>query len=139
MNNLRVTDHPKIVVVDDDPEILKLITMLLRRMDAEAITFYKPDTALQHLAEHTADLIIVDLMMPVVNGFELIQHIRQQNRLDAVPILILSAKSDPQSIRQALDNGADGYVTKPYIASSLIDRVRSLLNAGRSPAPKTFE
>lgn len=132
MNNTQTTDRPKIVVIDDDREILKLIMMLLRRMDAEAVTFHDPDAALHHFADHTADLIIVDLMMPIVNGFELIQRIRQQNRLDAIPILILSAKTDPQSIRQALEYGADGFVTKPYIANSLVDRVRTLLSEGRS-------
>lgn len=135
MNNTQATDHPRIVVVDDDREILKLIMMLLRRLDAEVTSFHDPNAALSHFETHTADLIIVDLMMPVVNGFELIQHLRRHKQLDAVPILILSAKTDPQSIRKALDCGADGFVTKPYIASNLVDRVRALLGEGRTQNP----
>jgi DNA-binding response OmpR family regulator len=53
---------------------------------------------------------------------------------DPMAVLILSAKADPNTIRYALDNGADGYVTKPYLASNLIDRVRTLLSADRTPS-----
>jgi DNA-binding response OmpR family regulator len=122
---------PTIVVVDDDPELLKLITMLLRRIGAEAITFYTGREALQYLQHETPDLIILDLMMPEVDGFEVLAQVRADSRFEDVPVLILSAKVDPNTIRQGLAKGADGYVTKPYIANSLIDRVRLLLSVGR--------
>jgi DNA-binding response OmpR family regulator len=127
---------PIIVAIDDDPELLTLIAMLLRRIGAEAKTFYDSRAALQYLKNETPDLIILDLMLPDVDGFEILRQVRAHKRFDAVPILILSAKADPSSIRRGLDNGADGYVTKPYIANSLIDRVRLLLSAGRQPLPR---
>lgn len=122
---------PHVIVVDDDPELLKLISMLLRRIGADATTFINGQEILDYLADHVPDLIVLDLMLPDIDGFEILQRIRTQRQLDEVPVLILSAKADPNSIRRGLDLGADGYVTKPYIANSLIDRVRLLLSVGR--------
>jgi DNA-binding response OmpR family regulator len=123
------------MAVDDDYELLRLIIMLLRRIGAEATTFSEGHTALQYLETEVPDLIILDLMLPGVDGFEILRHIRSQPRFDQTPVLILSAKADPTTIRRGLENGADGYVTKPYIANSLIDRVRLLLNSGRQTSP----
>jgi DNA-binding response OmpR family regulator len=123
------------MAVDDDYELLRLIIMLLRRIGAEATTFSEGHTALQYLETEVPDLIILDLMLPGVDGFEILRHIRSQPRFDQTPVLILSAKADPTTIRRGLENGADGYVTKPYIANSLIDRVRLLLNSGRQASP----
>ncbi|MBN1565001.1 MAG: response regulator [Anaerolineae bacterium] len=129
-------EDPKIVVVDDDPEILKLITMLLRRIGATTNAFHSGQEALDYLAENTPDLIILDLMMPEVDGFDVLRHVRRQIRFNRVPVLILSAKTDPNSIREGLELGADGYVTKPYIANTLIDRVRLLLDSERQVKPQ---
>lgn len=127
---------PKIVVVDDDHEILKLITMLLRRIGAESKAFISGQEALDYLSTETPDLIVLDLMMPEVTGFDILRRVREQNRFDQVPILILSAKADAGSIREGLEQGADGYVTKPYIANTLIDRVRLLLESDRQVTPQ---
>lgn len=126
-------DHqvPNIVVVDDDLELLKLMAMLMRRIGAEAQTFLNGREALIYLKAQVPDLIVIDLMLPDVEGLEILRQIRAQSRFDAVPVLILSAKADPLTIRKGLDSGADAYITKPYIANSLIDRVRLLLSTGR--------
>jgi DNA-binding response OmpR family regulator len=123
--------EPKIAVIDDDHELLTLITMLLRRIGADSKSFADGQTALDYLETETPDLIILDLMLPDIDGFEILQKIRAEARFNKIPVLILSARADPSSIRRGLENGADGYVTKPYIANSLIDRVRLLLNIGR--------
>lgn len=130
---------PQILVVDDDIELLKLIAMLLRRIGAVSQTYFDGQEAVQYLHGHTPDLIILDLMLPEIDGFEILRQIRAQRRFDQVPVLILSAKADPNSIRRGLEEGADGYVTKPYIANSLIDRVRLLLSVGRQANPTPNE
>ena len=131
------TPAPNILVVDDDLELLKLIAMLLRRIGAESHTFYNGQEALQYLQTETPDVVVLDLMLPGIDGYEILQQIRADRRMDDVPVLILSAKADPNSIRRGLELGADGYVTKPYIANSLIDRVRLLLNVGRQARHET--
>ncbi len=131
MSEAQASHAPRIVVVDDDYELLKLIAMLLRRIGAQSRTFFDGQAALEHLKTEIPDLIILDLMLPDMDGFDVLRQIRGQSQFNAVPILILSAKADPDTIRSGLENGADGYVTKPYIANSLIDRVRLLLTTGR--------
>ena len=139
MNEDSTNAVPVIVAVDDDHEILTLIAMLLRRIGAQSKTFYDGREALNYLAKETPDLIILDLMLPDIDGFEILKRVRSETRFDHVPVLILSAKADSRDIRRGLDNGADSYVTKPYIANTLIDRVRLLLQEGRQakPAPET--
>jgi DNA-binding response OmpR family regulator len=126
---------PKILVVDDDHEILKLIAMLLRRIGAEAWTFPDGQSALQRLNQTVPDLIILDLMLPDVDGLQILQQVRAQEQFKHVPVLILSAKADPDTIRRGLDLGADGYITKPYIANTLIDKVRLMLQSERYGRP----
>ena len=126
---------PKILVVDDDHEILKLIAMLLRRIGAEAWVFEDGESALQRLNQTKPDLIILDLMLPDIDGLQILQEVRAQDRLRHVPVLILSAKADADTIREGLDLGADGYITKPYIANTLIDKVRLMLQSERHGKP----
>jgi len=128
---------PNIVAIDDDNELLKLIVMLLRRISAQVHTFSDGQSALIHLQNDIPDLVILDLMLPDISGLEILRTLRDSRRFDRVPILILSAKVDPDTIRQALDSGADSYVTKPYIANTLIGRVRLLLSQGRSNPPSS--
>lgn len=126
-----LSTSPRILVVDDDKELLKLVTMLLNRIGARTIQAKDGVRALEIIMDTTApiDMIILDLMLPDIDGLELLQRIREQSRFDSVPIIILSAKADPNSIRYGLNNGADSYITKPYIANNLIDRVKELITA----------
>jgi DNA-binding response OmpR family regulator len=123
---------PRVLIIDDDPDLLRLVAMLLRRINAETISAKDGLTGMAAVdAEPKPDLVILDLMLPDVDGFDILQRIRSRPDYNQVPVLILSAKADPTTIRQGLDRGADGYVTKPYIANSLLDRVRVLLGARR--------
>ncbi|NLX08684.1 MAG: response regulator [Chloroflexi bacterium] len=122
---------PEIVVIDDDHELLKLISLLVRRIGATAQTFADGETALTYLQTNVPDLVILDLMLPDIEGLDLLHKLRQQTQFDSMPVLILSARTDPNVVRQGLGLGADSYVTKPYIANSLIDRIQLLLSVGR--------
>ncbi len=124
---------PHVVAIDDDAELLKLLAMLLRRVGAQTTTFSYGNTALEHLAAHVPDLILLDLMLPEPNGVEILRRVRSDARLARVPILILSAKADARSMQQALELGADGFISKPYVASSLIERVKTALVQRRTP------
>ncbi|MEP0761320.1 MAG: response regulator transcription factor [Chloroflexota bacterium] len=135
MSEAQPNAAPHIAVIDDDTELLKLMVLLLRRIGARSTTIADGQEALHYLADNTPDLIILDLMLPHVNGFDILCRIRSDPRFDPVPVLVLSAKVEPRTIRDVLEAGADGYVTKPYVANSLIDRVRLLLASGRQSGP----
>ncbi len=122
---------PTVVVIDDDRDLLQLIILLLSRIDVQTVTFANGREAVHHLRTEIPDLIILDLMLPDVDGLEFLRQVRKHSRFDQVPVLILSAKADPDTIREGLDSGADAYVTKPYLANNLLDRVRMLLEQRR--------
>jgi DNA-binding response OmpR family regulator len=122
---------PRILVVDDDNELLKLVSMLLKRIGAQTVLARDGARALEIMETDPPDLVVLDLMLPDIDGLEILRRIRTQPQFNAIPVIILSAKADPESMRYGLDNGADGYVTKPYIANNLIDRVNKLLSSGR--------
>lgn len=119
------------LVVDDDEELVKLIGILLKRIGIEAVNATNGQIALDKLAIEPVDVVILDLMLPDMNGFEILRRVRAESRYVNLPILILSAKADSVSIRQGLDLGADGYITKPYVSSNLTERIQSLINNGR--------
>lgn len=119
------------LVVDDDVELVKLIEILLKRIGIEAIVASNGQVALDKLATETVDVVILDLMLPDMNGFEILRRVRGLSQYDNTPILILSAKADAVSIREGLDLGADGYITKPYVGSNLTERIQSLISNGR--------
>jgi DNA-binding response OmpR family regulator len=113
-----------ILVIDDDQQILNLVETLFQQEGARVITSLDPEAALRLLYRHQPDLVIVDLMMPVMNGLELARRIRE---LSAVPIMMLTAVSSDQETVRALRIGCDDYVTKPFMPNVLIARAKVLL------------
>ena len=117
-----------VLIVDDDEELLKLVALLLKRINVESVGCKNGAVAIDLIENgEQIDMVILDLMLPDMHGFDVLRHIRTLPQLDGIPVLILSAKADPNTIRMCLDNGADGYVTKPYLANTLISRVQTLL------------
>lgn len=130
------SNRKRILVVDDDPELLQLVRVLLSRIGVEVITVENAAAAARALrTPPLPDLLILDLMLPDVSGIDFLRQMRSKTAFDGVPVLVLSAIIDPNHIRQALDAGADRYLTKPYIANNLLSVVQEILRTGRR-APK---
>lgn len=121
----------RILVIDDEPGLLVLLTKMLARIGAETKTAQNGAEGMTLLEAESFDLLILDLMLPDIDGFEILSQIRQNQRYDEMPVLILSAKADPDTISEGLELGADGYLTKPYLPNTLTGRVRTLLAQGR--------
>ena len=121
----------KVLVVDDDPGILRLISANLRARGYEAPTFSSGTPALEYLYGESPDLIILDIVLPGVDGMELVRRIRG---LSGVPIMMVSGKEEVDTKLEALDLGADDYLTKPFSVEELLARVRAIL---RRSAPAT--
>lgn len=129
---------PQILVVSSSGETFTLIDHLLQGIGVRPIWVRDGTTALALLDEALVpSLVILDMALPNVDGFELLANLRKIARMDSVPVLILPEVADPDVIRRGLDSGADAYVTKPYLTHSLLDRVRVLVAAGRKPRPRT--
>ena len=114
----------RVLVVDDEPPIRKLLRMGLTTQGYQIIEAPNGKTALELLGE-SPDLIILDLGLPDMQGHELLRTIRSRN--DSVPIVVLSSRGDEAGKVQALDYGADDYVTKPFGMDELLARMRTAL------------
>ena len=116
--------RPRVLVVDDEPETVKYVSANLRARGYDVLTAEDGRAALKVFNESVVDLIILDIMMPGPNGFEVCQAIR---RGSDVPIIMLSARGQERDIVRALDLGADDYLTKPFGVEEMLARVRALL------------
>ena len=114
----------RVLVVDDEPPIRKLLRMGLGTQGYEILEAPNGKTALE-LAAADPDLIILDLGLPDIQGLELLRMLRSQN--ERVPIVVLSSRGDEAAKVQALDHGADDYVTKPFGMDELLARMRAAL------------
>ncbi|MBN1428920.1 MAG: response regulator [Anaerolineae bacterium] len=119
------------LVIDDDPSLQTLVGMLLGRVGIQITSAETAVEGIRLLNEEDFDIMILDLMLPDMDGLELLAALRQDDRFDNLPVLILSARVDPEAISKALESGADGYLTKPYLPHSLTQRVMSILSQGR--------
>ena len=122
----------KILLVDDDPDILEIISYSLEN---EGYSVYKAINGLQaiEIAEKvTPDLIIMDLMMPEMNGVEACEQIRKSTKLNNVIITFLSARSEDFSQIAGFDAGADDYITKPIRPKVLLSKIKALLRRNKS-------
>jgi two-component system, OmpR family, KDP operon response regulator KdpE len=114
----------KVLVIDDEPPIRKLLRMGLTTQGYEILEATNGKTALEQLAQNPA-LIILDLGLPDIQGHELLRVIRSRN--EAVPVVVLSSRGDEAGKVQALDLGADDYLTKPFGMDELLARLRAAL------------
>lgn len=115
---------PKILVVDDDKEIAQAISKLLQKEGLETILAYNGMEALEKVMEEEISLIILDVMMPKLDGLQATMKIREKKNL---PIIILSAKGEDSDKILGLSMGADDYITKPYNPMELVARVNAQL------------
>ena len=113
----------KILVADDDPQILTALRILLRAHGYDVIVARDGKAALDAAAHEHPDLVMLDLGMPGLSGVQVIRAIRGWS---AVPILVVSGRTESYEKVAALDTGADDYVTKPFLADELMARIRVL-------------
>jgi len=130
--------QPSILLVDDDARLREIVSMALRAEGYRVDVAASAEEARSALERDDPDLLILDVMLPGEDGFELSRHIRTTS---PVPILMLTAKTDTVDVVVGLESGADDYVTKPFDTKVLVARIRALLRRARSPdrdLPKTI-
>ena len=134
-----VAERRNILVVDDEPQITRVLKTTLSSQGYAIRTASDGDEAVQVMKEWTPDLLITDLRMPHMNGLELCRYVRAKSPL---PIIVLSVKGEEKIKVDALDAGADDYVTKPFSVNELLARVRAALRrvaAGQQPTSEVIE
>ena len=120
----------KILIADDEPNIVMSLEFLMEQSGYEVAIARDGEEALRQMALFAPDLVLLDVMMPLRNGYEVCQSIRENAAWDRVKIVMLSAKGRDLEVSQGLALGADAYVTKPFSTKALIAQVQELLAEG---------
>jgi two-component system, OmpR family, alkaline phosphatase synthesis response regulator PhoP len=119
----------RILIVDDEPNIVISLEYLMRREGFETAVAGDGEAALAALEKAPADLVILDVMLPRMNGFEVCRRIRADPRWRSLRILMLTAKGRDTEVEKGLGLGADAYVTKPFSTKDLVAQIRALVDA----------
>ena len=130
----------KLLVVDDDRDLVELLDYALRREGYEVVRAYDGEAALETLTREKPDLVVLDINLPKLAGFVVLERIRHVD--EHIPVLLLSARQDESDILRGLQLGADDYITKPFRPKELVARVKAILrrsvHARGRPAPSVY-
>jgi class 3 adenylate cyclase/CheY-like chemotaxis protein len=118
---------PRILVVDDNPTNLEVLRVRLNAQSYEVVTAVDGEDALSQARELEPDLVLLDIMMPKLDGISVLKQLKQDSTLRFIPVILVTAKADSRDVVHGLEAGGDDYLTKPFDHAALIARVRSLL------------
>ena len=116
-----------ILVVDDEKDLLDLIEYNLKKEGFDVLKAENGEEGIKIAKEHNPDLILMDIMMPKMDGLEAVKHMRADDDLKAIPIIFLTARSDEKTEVEGLDIGGDDYITKPISTTKLISRIKAVM------------
>ncbi len=120
---------PTVLLVDDEPNILLSLKFLMQKEGYEVLVATNGDEAMAIARQSLPDLVVLDVMLPSPNGYEVCQAMRADPQLTGLYILMLTAKSNPADREKGLAMGADDYVSKPFSNRELVDKVRVILGS----------
>ena len=119
--------QPRILVVDDEPDLLELVSFNLRKHGYDTRCVTSGEAAIEAVQQDPPDAIVLDLMLPGVDGLEVCRQIKGDSATRHVPILMLTAKGEERDVVAGLEQGADDYIAKPFSPRVLIARVKAVL------------
>jgi len=120
-------EPPTILVADDEEDVRELVTYRLTRSGYRVIGAGDGQEALELAAERTPDLMVLDVMMPKLDGYELTRRVRAETSLRSIPVILLTARSQETDVDRGFEVGADDYLKKPFNPDELVARVRAVL------------
>ena len=129
---MAATPKGTILVIDDEPDVLELVEFNLKKDGYETIVAKNGQSGLDIAKKHLPDLIVLDIMMPGLDGLEVCRELRNDQRTRQIPMIMLTAKTAEADRIVGLELGADDYVTKPFSPRELVARVRALLRRATS-------
>ncbi len=134
MNDAFPRQRPLVMVADDDTEIAVLVELLLQREGYDVVTAMNGSEALELIERKRPDAVVLDIMMPNLNGYEVVQRMRQDHATRFLPVILLSARAGALDRKYGIRMGADDYILKPFKAEHLLESIASVL-----PEPVTGE
>jgi DNA-binding response OmpR family regulator len=125
-----------IVAADDDEDILSLVAFRLGRAGHEVVTARDGEEALGLVQSRAPDLVILDVRMPKMTGIDVVRALRQVEATKTVPVILLTASVQEESVKDGFDAGADDYIKKPFSPQELVTRVETILKRGKPGFPR---
>jgi two-component system, OmpR family, alkaline phosphatase synthesis response regulator PhoP len=119
--------NKKIMIVDDEAQLVDLIKLRLEKEEYQVAVAYDGEEALHKIRQEKPDLIILDLMLPKMDGYMICSLFKRDKRFSHVPIILFTARSQAEDIQLGEKVGADAYITKPYEPQILLDKIKELL------------
>ena len=116
----------KILIVDDEPSIIVPVQFLMEQNGYDVMVAFSGEEAMEIIAEKKVDLILLDIMLPVIDGFEVCQRVRENPRWNKIKIILLTALGSDANVEKGLSLGADAYITKPFSNIEIVDKVKEL-------------
>lgn len=132
-----MSDRRRILIVDDQADILEMTELVLAGAGYDVSTASSGIEALEHLALERSDLVLLDINMPEMDGWETLRLIRADDRLAELPVVMFSVKSELRDKVFGMQEGAVDYITKPFEVDQLLYRVRRIFNSGRGRERRT--
>ncbi len=117
----------RVLIAEDEPHLVESLTFILKREGYEVTTAPDGEAALQQLLAATPDLVILDVMLPKLNGLEVLKKIRDHPLLKTLPVIVLTAKGQRQDRETALSIGANLFMTKPFANNDVVEAVNALV------------
>lgn len=117
----------RILVVDDEPDLVEMIKMRLEASGYEVIPAYDGKEALDKAKKEKPDLIILDLMLPKIDGYKVCRMLKFDEKYKKIPIIMFTARAQEQDIKLGKDVGGDAYITKPFEPQGLLAKIKELL------------
>jgi DNA-binding response OmpR family regulator len=124
---------PTVLVVDDEEYILRILGFALRAEGWDVITASDGARAIQQVSVKRPDIVVLDLMMPVMDGYQVLQRLKGEPASRDIPVIVLTAKGRDADREAALEAGADLYMTKPFSPQRLVERVQEMLTTSSGP------
>lgn len=121
----------KVAIIDDDPEILKAVRLILSTAGYEVIEASGGALGSAMVKRELPDVVLLDIMMPDVDGFDVLRKLKIDERTRKIPVIFLSGKTGIEHINKGLSLGAQGYITKPFKPSDLVEKVKELIGMSR--------
>ncbi len=120
-----------IVVVDDDPDLVTILRLILEHNGFNVVCAYSGRQLFSALEDHKPDLIILDVMMPHMHGFEVLNRLKGNSETASIPVILVTAKIQFENILEGYKSGADYYIPKPFTKSQLMEGINRILNGDR--------
>ena len=117
----------KILIVDDEPSIIVPVQFLMEQNGYDVMVAFSGEEAMEIIAEKKVDLILLDIMLPIIDGFEVCQRIRENPQWNKIIIILLTALGSDANVEKGLSLGADAYITKPFSNVDIVEKVKELL------------